>query len=168
MVQVWFGKKKRSPRGSKEAEIEEEQSQEMEYVQDSPVENAVDINGIEDAEGIEDINDIEDMEDMEDVENMEDIEDMEDVKNLEDVGDIEDLEDIKNSEDIDTFKNFKGIDDIEVEETDDMGEMEGAETLESGIQTGEPETESEEPKNGKTLSCNTITLPKEFMATIWV
>ena len=99
---------------------------------------------------------------------MEDIEDMEDIENMEDVGDIEDLEDIENIEDIDTFENFEGIDDIEVEEIDDMGEMEGAETLESGIQTGEPETESEEPNNSKTLSYNAITLPREFMATTWV
>jgi hypothetical protein len=152
VVQVWFGKKKRSPMGSKEAKIEVEQSQEtqMENVQDNPVKNAKDINSIEDAEGIEDINGVEDMEDME---------------NMEDVGDIENLEDIENIEDIDTFKNFKGIYDIEVEETDDMGEMEGVETLESGIQTGEPDTESKEPKSGKTLNCNAITLPREFMAT---
>jgi hypothetical protein len=134
----------------------------VENVQDSPSENAEDVNGIEDAEGIEDINDIE---------NMEDIEDMKDIENMEDVGDIEDMEDIENIGDIDTFENFEGIDDIEVEEIDDMGEMEGSETLEStksGIQTGEPEMESEEPKNGKTLSCNAITLPREFMATTWV
>ena len=131
----------------------------MENVQDNPVENAEDINGIEDAEGIEDTNGVEDKED---------IEDMEDMENMEDVGDIEDLEDIENIEDIDTFENFEGIYDIEVEETDDMGEMEGVETLESGIQTGEPDTESEEPKNGKTLNCNAITLPREFMATTWV
>ena len=120
VVLVWFGRKKRSPKGSKEAEIEAEQSQEtqMENVQDSLSENAEDINSIEDAKGIEDINDIE---------NMEDIEDMEDIENMEDVGDIEDMEDIENIEDIDTFENFEGIDDIEVEETDDMGEMEGAE-----------------------------------------
>ena len=117
----------------------------MENVQDSLVENAKDINGIEDAESIEDIKNIEDMEDIE---------------NMEDVGDIEDLEDIENIEDIDTFENFEDIDDIEVEETDDMGEMEGAKTLESGIQIEEPETESEEPKNEKMLSCNAITLPE--------
>ena len=42
-----------------------------------------------------------------------------------------------------------------------MEEMERAETVENGIQTGEP-------KNGKILSCNAITLPREFMATTWV
>ena len=42
-----------------------------------------------------------------------------------------------------------------------MKEMERAETVENGIQTGEP-------KNGKILSCNAITLPREFMATTWV
>ena len=159
---VW--QKERSPRGSKEAEdnqIKTEQSQEtrMESVQDSPNENTEDSNGIEDAKGVEDMND---------TKNMEDIEDIEDIENMEDVGHIEDMEDIENIEDIDTFENFEGIDDIKVEETDDMGEMEGAETLESGIQTGEPEIKSEEPKNGKTLSCNAITLPREFMETIWV
>ena len=49
--------------------------------------------------------------------------------------------------------------------------MEGSETIgctKNGIQTGEPEIESQKPKNGKTLSCNAITLPKEFMATTWV
>jgi hypothetical protein len=149
VVQVWFGRKKKSPRGSKEAKIEAEQPQEtqMENDQDSLSKNAEDINDIEDVEDIEDINDIENMEDIE---------------NIEDVGDIEDMEDI---EDIDTFENFEGIDDIEIEESDDM---EGEETLENGIQTEEPETESEGPKNGKTLSCNAITLPKEFMATTWV
>jgi hypothetical protein len=167
VVQVWFGRKKRSPRGSKEAEgnqIEAEQSQEtqIENVQDSLIENAKDINSIKNAEGIEDIDD---------VENIEDIEDMEDIENMEDVGDIEDMENIENIEDIDTFENYEGIDDIEVEKTDDMGEMEGSETLEStknGIQTGEPEIESKEPKNGKTLNCNAFTLPREFMATTWV
>uniref|UniRef100_A0A2N9END3 Retrotransposon gag domain-containing protein n=1 Tax=Fagus sylvatica TaxID=28930 RepID=A0A2N9END3_FAGSY len=107
-------------------------------VQVCPSKDVEDINGIEGIEGIEDVNDIENMEDVEDIENI---------------------------EDIDTFENFE---DIKVEETDDMGEMEEAETLESGIQTGELETESEEPKNGKTLSCYAITLPKEFVATTWV
>ena len=81
------------------------------------------------------------------------------------------MEDIEYIEDIDTFENYEGIDDIEVKETDDMGEMEGSETLEStknGIQTGEPEIEFKEPKNGKTLNCNAFTLPREFMATTWV
>jgi hypothetical protein len=134
----------------------------VENIQDGPIENAEDINSIEDVEGIEDINDIE---------NMEDIEDMDNIENLEDVGDIEDMEDIENIEDIDTFENFEGINDIEVEETNDIGEMEGSKTLKStksGIQTEEPEIESKEPKNGKTLSCNAITLPREFMATTWV
>ena len=158
VVQVWFGKKRRSPRGSKEPEIVAEQFQEtqMEHVQDSPNENAENINDIKDDQHIEDINDIE---------NMKDIEDMEDIENIEDVGDIEDMEDIENIEDIDNFENFEGIDDIEVEGSDDM---EGEETLENDIQTEEPEIESEEPKNGKTLSCNAITLPREFMATTWV
>uniref|UniRef100_A0A2N9EX14 Uncharacterized protein n=1 Tax=Fagus sylvatica TaxID=28930 RepID=A0A2N9EX14_FAGSY len=159
--------KKKSPGANKEAkdnQIEAEPSQEtqVENVQDSPIENAEDINSIEDVEGIEDINDIE---------NMEDIEDMDNIENLEDVGDIEDMEDIENIEDIDTFENFEGINDIEVEETNDIGEMEGSKTLKStksGIQTEEPEIESKEPKNGKTLSCNAITLPREFMATTWV
>uniref|UniRef100_A0A2N9F3D7 Peptidase A2 domain-containing protein n=1 Tax=Fagus sylvatica TaxID=28930 RepID=A0A2N9F3D7_FAGSY len=121
-----------------------------------------DIKSIEDSEGIEDI---------EDVENIGDIEDMEDIENIEDVGDIEDMEDIENIEDIDTFENSEGIDDIEVEEADDIEEMEGSETIgctKNGIQTGEPEIESQKPKNGKTLSCNAITLPREFMATTWV
>ena len=155
VVQVWFGRKKRSLRGSKEANIEAEQPQEtqMENVQDNPSKNAENINCIEDIEDIEDINDEENMEDLE---------------NMEDVGDVEDIEDIENIEDIDAFEDFEGIDDIEVEETDEMEEMEKTETLENGIQTGEPETESEEPRNGKTLSCNAITLPREFMATTWV
>uniref|UniRef100_A0A2N9FWA1 Retrotransposon gag domain-containing protein n=1 Tax=Fagus sylvatica TaxID=28930 RepID=A0A2N9FWA1_FAGSY len=126
-----------------------EQSQEtpIRSVQSSPIEDAEDIKSIEDSEGIEDI---------EDVEN---------------IGDIEDMEDIENIEDIDTFENSEGIDDIEVEETDDIEEMEGSETIgctKNGIQTGEPEIESQKPKNGKTLSCNAITLPREFMATTWV
>jgi hypothetical protein len=120
VVQVWFGKKRRSPRGSKEPEIVAEQFQEtqMEHVQDSPNEIAENINDIKDVQHIEDINDIE---------NMKDIEDMEDIENIEDVGDIEDMEDIENIEDIDTFENFEDIDDIEVEGSDDM---EGEETLE--------------------------------------
>ena len=125
----------------------------MENIQDSLSKNVEDINGIEDIEDIEDIND---------KENMEDIEDMEDLENMEDIGDAEDMEDIENIEDIES------IDDIKVEETDDMEEMEKTKTLENGIQTGEPETESEEPRNGKTVSCNAITLPREFMATTWV
>ena len=79
--------------------------------------------------------------------------------------DIEDMEDIENIEDIDTFENFEDIDDIEVEENDDM---EGEETLENGIQTEGPEAEPKEPKYGKTLNCNVITLPREFMVTTWV
>jgi hypothetical protein len=164
VVQVWFGKKKRNPRGRKEAEdnqIEVEQSQEtpIRSVQNSPIENAEDIKSIEDSEGIENI---------EDVENIEDIEDMEDIENIEDVGDIVDMEDIENIEDIDTFESSEGIDDIEVEEVDDIEEMEGSETIgctKNGIQTGEPKIESQEPKNGKTVSFNAITLPREFMAT---
>jgi hypothetical protein len=167
VVQVWFGRKKRSPRGRKEAEdnpIEAEQSQEtpIRSVQSSSIKDAEDIKSIEDSEGIKDI---------EDVENIGDIEDMEDIENIEDVGDIEDMEDIENIEEIDTFENSEGIDDIEVDEADDIEEMEGSETIrctKNGTQTGEPEIESQKPKNGKTLSCNVITLPKEFMATTWV
>ena len=143
VVQVWFGRKKRSPRGNEEAKIGAEQFQETrrEHVQNSPNKNEENINGIKDVEDIEDINDTENMED------------------------IEDMEDIENIEDIDTFENFEDIDDIEVEENDDM---EGEETLENGTQTEEPEIKSEEPKNGKTLNCNAFTLPREFMATTWV
>ena len=98
VVHVWFGKKKRSLRGGKEAEdnqIEAKQSQEtpIRSVQSSPIEVAEDIKSIEDSEGIEDI---------EDVENLGDIEDMEDIENIED---IEDMEDIENIEDVDTFEN---------------------------------------------------------------
>jgi hypothetical protein len=73
------------------------------------------------------------------------------------------MEDIENIEDIDTFENSEGIDDIKVEEADDIEEMEGSETIgctKNGIQTGEPEIESQKPKNGKTLCCNAITLPR--------
>ena len=80
-MQVWFGRKKRSSRGRKEAEdnqIEAEQSQEtpIRSVQSSPIEDAEDIKSIEDSEGIEDIKD---------VENIGDIKDMEDIENIEDV-----------------------------------------------------------------------------------
>ena len=70
VVQVWFGRKKRSSRGNKEAKIEAEQPQEtqMENIQDSPSKNAEDINGIEDVEDIEDVNDEENMEVIEDME----------------------------------------------------------------------------------------------------
>ena len=81
------------------------------------------------------------------------------------------MEDIENIEDIDTFENSEVIDDIEVKEANDIEEMEGSETIgctKNGIQIGEPEIESQKPKNGKILSCNAITLPREFMATTWV
>ena len=81
------------------------------------------------------------------------------------------MEDIEYIEDIDTFENSEVIDDIEVKEANDIEEMEGSEAIgctKTGIQIGEPEIESQEPKNGKTLSCNAITLPREFMATTWV
>jgi hypothetical protein len=164
VMQVWFGRKKRSSRGKKEGKdnlIEAEQSQEtpMKSVQSNSTEDTKDIKSFGDIEGIKDI---------EDVENIGDIEDMEDIENIEDVEDIEGLENIK---DIKNFENTEGIDDIEVEKADDIEEMEGSEAMEcteTGIQTGKPEIESQEPKNGKTLSCNAITLPKEFMATTWV
>ena len=81
------------------------------------------------------------------------------------------MEDIEYIEDIDTFENSEVIDDIEVKEANDIEEMEGSETIgctKNGIQIGEPEIESQKPKNGKILSCNAITLPREFMATTWV
>ena len=146
MVQVWFGRKKRSSKGRKEAEdnrIEAEQSQEtpIRSVQSSPIEDAEDIKSIEDSEGIKDI---------EDVENIGDIEGMKDIENIKDVADIEDVEDIENIEDIENFENTEGIDDIEVEEANDIEEMEGSETIgctKNGIQIGEPEIESQKPKN---------------------
>ena len=69
-----------------------------------------------------------------------------------------------------TLKILKAYD-IEVEEADVIEEMEGSEAMEcteTDIQTRKPKIESQEPKNGKILSCNAITLPREFMATTWV
>jgi hypothetical protein len=132
------------------------------------IEDIEDLENMEDIEDIEDLENMEDIENIEDLENMEDIENIEDFENMEDVGDGEDMEDIENIEGIDTFGDFEGINDIEDEDTGDMEEMEKTETLENGIQTGEPEIKSKKPKNGKTLSCNAITLPREFMATTWV
>uniref|UniRef100_A0A2N9FJK4 Uncharacterized protein n=1 Tax=Fagus sylvatica TaxID=28930 RepID=A0A2N9FJK4_FAGSY len=89
---------------------------------------------------------------------------IEDAKDIKSIEDCEDMEDIENIEDIDTFENSEGIDDIEVEEADDIEEMEGSETIgctKNGIQIGEPEIESQKPKNGKTLCCNAITLPRK-------
>uniref|UniRef100_A0A2N9H4H4 Uncharacterized protein n=1 Tax=Fagus sylvatica TaxID=28930 RepID=A0A2N9H4H4_FAGSY len=90
------------------------------------------------------------IEDAKDIKSIEDSEGIEDVKDVENIGDIEDMEDIENIED--------------VEEADDIEEMEGSETIgctKNGIQTGEPEIESQKPKNGKTLCCNAITLPRK-------
>uniref|UniRef100_A0A2N9F0K1 Reverse transcriptase domain-containing protein n=1 Tax=Fagus sylvatica TaxID=28930 RepID=A0A2N9F0K1_FAGSY len=94
--------------------------------------------GVQDAEDIKSIEDSEGIEDIEDVENLGNIEDMEDIENIED---IEDMEDIENIED-DAQKMVSKL-----------------ENQKSSLQ---------KPKNGKTLSCNAITLPREFMATTWV
>uniref|UniRef100_A0A2N9EV97 Uncharacterized protein n=1 Tax=Fagus sylvatica TaxID=28930 RepID=A0A2N9EV97_FAGSY len=104
-------------------------------------------------------------EDTEEIKGIEDTEDMDDIENIEDV---EDLEGFGNIEGVENFENIEGIDDIEVEEVDDVEEMEGLEAMEcieTDIQTGKQKIDSQKPKNGKTLSCNAITLPREFMAT---
>ena len=144
IVQVWFGRKKRSSRGRKEAQdnsIEAKQSQEtsMGNIQ-------VDLT--------------------------EDIEDIEDIKNIEGIEDLEDIEDI---EGVENFKGIEDIDDIEIEGTDDIEEIEESKAMECTktnevleIQLGKPEIESEKPKNCQIISCNAITLPREFMATSWV
>ena len=79
------------------------------------------------------------------------------------------MEDIENIEDIDTFENFEGIDEIEVEEADDIEEMEGSETIKSikkmVFKLENHKSSLKSQKNGKTFSCNAITLPREFMAT---
>ena len=93
---------------------------------------------------------------------------MEDIENIEDV---EDLEGFGNIEGVENYENIEGIDDIEVEEADDVEEMEGSKAMEctkTNIQTGKPKIESQEQKNGQILTCNAITLPREFLATSWV
>ena len=93
---------------------------------------------------------------------------MEDIENIEDV---EDLEGFGNIEGVENYENIEGIDDIEVEEADDVEEMEGSKAMEctkTNIQTGKPKIESQEQKNGQILSCNAITLLREFMAISWV
>ena len=60
-VQVWFGRKKRSPRGKKE---EQKELIKAKQIQETPIENLQD-NSIEDIENIEDIEDIEDIEESE-------------------------------------------------------------------------------------------------------
>jgi hypothetical protein len=137
-VQVWFERKKRSPRGRKEAQdnsIEAEQSQEtsMGNIQ-------VDLT-----------------------------EDIEDIKNIEGIEDLEDIEGVEN------FEGIEDIDDIKIEGTDDIEEIEESEAMECTetdevleIQLGKPEIESEEPRNCQIISCNAITLSREFMATSWV
>ena len=90
VVQVWFGRKKRSPRGRKEAKdnlIKAKQSQEtsIKSVQDNSTEDTEDIENIKNIGHIEDIEDIEDIKNMEDIENIEDIEDLEGFGNIEGV-----------------------------------------------------------------------------------
>jgi hypothetical protein len=115
------------------------------------------------------VNSTEDTEDIEDIKNIEGIEDIDDIENIEDVEDLEGIENIEGVE------NFEDIDDIEVEETKDVEEIEGSEATECTeteevleIQLGRSKIESQEPKNGKIISCNAITLPREFMATSWI
>ena len=89
-MQVWFGRKKRSPRGRKEAKdnlIKAKQSQEtsIKSVQDNSTEDTEDIENIKNIGHIEDIEDIEDIKNMEDIENIEDIEDLEGFGNIEGV-----------------------------------------------------------------------------------
>jgi hypothetical protein len=85
------------------------------------------------------------------------------------------LEGIEDIGDVENFEDMEDIDDIGVEETEDVEEIEGSEAMECTeteeeleIQLGRPEIESQGPKNGKIISCNAITLPREFMATSWV
>jgi hypothetical protein len=159
-----LAERKEARMGRKEAEdnlIEAEQPQEtsIKSVQGNATEDT------EEIKGIENIGDVEDVEDIENIEGIEDTEDMDDIENIEDV---EDLEGFGNIEGVENFENIEGIDDIEVEEVDDVEEMEGLEAMEcieTDIQTGKQKIDSQKPKNGKTLSCNAITLPREFMAT---
>ena len=138
IVQVWFGRKKRSPRGRKEVQ---DNSIKVEQSQETPMENMQ-------------------------------------VGLTEDVEDIEDIENIKGIEDIEVVENFEGIEDIdgiEVEVTKDIEEIKESEAMECTktdevhkIKAEKPEIKLEEPKNGQMISCNAITIPREFMATIWV
>ena len=86
-VQVWFGKKKQSLRGKKEAQ---DNSIEEEQIQETPTENLQDdlIEDIEDIEDIENIEGVEDFEGIEDIDNIEGIE----VKGIEDIEGIEESE----------------------------------------------------------------------------
>uniref|UniRef100_A0A2N9FYZ2 Uncharacterized protein n=1 Tax=Fagus sylvatica TaxID=28930 RepID=A0A2N9FYZ2_FAGSY len=127
---VWFGRKKRSPKGRKEAK---DNSIKAERSQETSMEN-IQVNLIEDTEDIEDIKNIEGIEGLEDIEDLEGIEDIEGVEN---------------------FEGIEDIDDIEAERTDDVEEIEELEAMECTetdevleIQHGKPEIELEEPKNG--------------------
>ncbi len=93
-----------------------------------------------------------------DEENIDDIENIKGIEDIKDTGNIEGIEDIKDMEDIKGIEDFEGIEDIEdLEGIDETKAMECTET-----------DEVHEPENGQMVSCNAITLPKEFMATSWV
>uniref|UniRef100_A0A2N9ILQ9 Uncharacterized protein n=1 Tax=Fagus sylvatica TaxID=28930 RepID=A0A2N9ILQ9_FAGSY len=90
-----------------------------------------------------------------DEENIDDIENIKGIEDIKDTGNIEGIEDI---EDIKGIEDFEGIEDIEdLEGIEETKAMECTET-----------DEVHEPENGQMVSCNAITLPKEFMATSWV
>ena len=96
IVQVWFGRKKRSSRGRKEAQdnsIEAKQSQET-SMGNIQVDLTEDIEDIEDIKNIEGIEDLEDTEDIEGVENFKGIEDIDDIE-IEGTDDIEEIEESK-------------------------------------------------------------------------
>ena len=160
VVQAWFGRKKRSPRGRKEVEdnlIEAEQSQE------TPIKR-VQGNSTEDTEDIKSIEDMEDIEDVEDIENIGDIEDMENIKNIEYV---EDIEGFGNKEGVENFENIEGIDDIEVEEANDIEEMEGSKAMEcteTDIQTGRPKIKS---PGAKKMAKYSVAMPLPYPGNSW-
>jgi hypothetical protein len=143
-VQVWFGRKKRSPRGRKEAQ---DNSIKVEQSQETPMEN-MQVGLTEDVEGIEDIENIKGIEDLEG------IEDIEVVENFEGIEDIDGIE-VEGTKDIEEIEELEAMD---CTETDEVHE----------IKAEKPEIELEEPKNGQMIICNAITIPREFIATSWV
>ena len=102
-MQVWFGKKKRSLRGKKEAQKEpieaiQVQKTSTKSLQDGSIEDVEDIEDIKNIEGIKDIENIENIENIEGIENIKGIKDIENIENIENIEGIEDIEGIEESE----------------------------------------------------------------------
>ncbi len=127
-------------------EVEDlEEAEEAEEVEDlEEAEEAEEVEDVEEAEDVEDVEEAEEAEDVEDVEEAEDVEDLEEVEEAEEAEEAEEVEDLEEAESAEDVEEAEDVEDVEdVEEAEEVEDLEEAEEAEDLEEVEEAEAAEE-------------------------